>query len=116
VYSGYSDSLVSSTKLLAVEELVGDRILDRASSAGFVAAEVVMVTAERDEDALPDRASLGSLLVIGVVLAPEAEARNEDAIPDQASSDSLVAAVVVAALAFSDISVSSGCVKIAINT
>lgn len=88
---------------------------DRASLAGLVAAEVAVTTAELDEAALPEGASLGSFLINGVVLGPEAEARNEDAISDHASSDSLVADIVVAALAFTDISTSSGCVNIAIN-
>ena len=74
-----------------------------------------MANAELVGAALSDRASLSRFLIIGVVLAPEAEARNEDAIPDHASSDSLVADVVIAAVAFSDVSVSSDCVNIAIN-
>jgi len=81
---------------------------------GLVAAEVAVATAELDEAALSNLDSLGCFLIIGVVF-PEAEARNEDTIPDHASSDSLVAGVVIAAVASSGISVSSGCVNTAIN-
>jgi len=83
----------------------------RASLAGLVAAEVVVANAELVRAPLSDRASLGCFLIIGVVLAPEAEARREDTIPDHASSASLVAGVFIATVAFSDVSVSSDCVN-----
>jgi len=80
---------------------VGDRILDRGSSACLGAAGVMVAAAERDGVAISDWTSSGCLLTTGVVLAPEV--RNEDAMPSHASSSCPVDGVVIAAFAFSDV-------------
>jgi len=88
-------------------------MLDGVSAACLDAVGVLVTAVERDGVAISDPASSTYLLITGVVLGPEA--RNEVAIPDHASSSCAVAGIVVAALAFSDVWISSGSINIAIN-